>query len=121
MMLQHMVTPVAEIISVFSSTFSASPGAFEGAVNWSTKEYVAAHREVRASGKHNFEMCRIPIPTSIRYDRIREALGDNISTKEHQVLELLKYGMPIDCQSNYGVKKMQKNHQSAIRFKSAIT
>ena len=36
------------------------------------------------------------------------------------MLSLLKFGMPIDCKSEYGVKKQQKNHQSAISFKDAI-
>ena len=73
-----------------------------------------------ASQKHNYEGCRIPIPTSIRHDRLQLALGDEITPKEQKVLSLLKYGMPINCKSEYGVKKPQKNHHSAVSFKDAI-
>ena len=121
-MLLRMVTTGGEEeeTSVFSSTLCASPVDFDGEASWSAKDYIAAHRAVRASGKHNFEACRIPIPTHIRYDRIREALGSEITPREHQVLELLKFGMPIDCQGRFGVRSVQKNHHSAIKFKNAI-
>ena len=79
-----------------------------------------AHTAIRKSGKYNFEGCRIPIPTAIRYDRIQAALGENVSPKEMRVLELVKYGMPLNCDLSFGVKKQQKNHFSAIAHKSAI-
>ena len=88
--------------------------------NWSTNDFINAHKAVKDSRKFNFEGCMIPIPTSIRYDRIREALGDSISSKEQRVLSLLKYGMPIDCKADYGVTKRQKNHFSAVSFNSTI-
>ena len=72
------------------------------------------------SGKFNFEGCRIPIPTSIRYDRLRAALGATVSNKEHRVLNLLEFGMPIGCNSKYGILKQQKNHHSAFSFKMSI-
>ena len=75
---------------------------------------------MRASGKHNFQGCRIPIPTNIRYDRIEAALGSEVGIKESRVLDLLRYGMPINCSPNFGVKKPQKNHFSAISYKEAI-
>ena len=78
------------------------------------------HEKVRSSGMYNFQACKIPIPTVIRYDRIREALGNDISPKEERVLKLLEFGMPIDCKSNYGVQKKQKNHYSAVSFKESI-
>ena len=89
-------------------------------ISWATEDFVKAHMEVRRSGIYNFEGCRIPIPTSIRYDRLREALGEGISPTEDRVLELLKYGMPINCNSKFGVKKIQKNHHSAVAFKQEI-
>ena len=75
---------------------------------------------MKESGRFNFESCKIPIPTKIRYDRIRDALGDKVSTKEQRVLSLLKYGMPIDCKPGFGVSRKQKNHFSALSFKDAI-
>ena len=90
-------------------------------VSWDTSDFLEAHKAVKASGKFNFEGCRIPIPTPIRYDRIKEALGDAVSTKELRVLSLLEFGMPFDCKPTYGVRKVQKNHFSAVNFKDAIS
>ena len=93
---------------------------FCGEVSWSTEQYIEAHLAVVSSGRHNFQGCRIPIPTTIRYDRLRLALGEEVSAKQARVLDLLKYGMPIDCQSKFGVRRKQKNHHSAVSFKAEI-
>ena len=60
---------------------------------------------MKSSGKHNFEGARISVPSVIRYDRFKVALGNKITSKEERVLELLQFGMPLDCDPNYGVKK----------------
>ena len=91
-----------------------------GKVSWSTEDFIRAHRRVKESGLHNFQGCKIPIPTAIRYDRIEAALGPTISPKELQVINLLKYGMPLNCDANYGIKKTQKNHLSALNYKEHI-
>lgn len=77
-----------------------------GSTRWATEDYIEAHKLVRQSGMHNFEHCRIPVPTGIKVDRIRAALGDKITPKESRVLELLEFGMPINCEASYGVKKI---------------
>ena len=41
---------------------------------------------VKESGKYNFEGCRIPIPTAIRYNRIETGLGREATPKERRVL-----------------------------------
>ena len=105
--------------SIFNSSFS-SESSFSGNIRWATQDFIQAHEAVSISGKHNFESCRIPIPTKIRYDRLREALGGNTTQKEQRVFSLLEFGMPIDCKSEYGVKKQQRNHHSAISFKDDI-
>ena len=89
-------------------------------VQWATEDFMLAHKAVKESGKHNFEGCKIPIPTTIRYDRIEEALEGIVSPKERRVLALLKYGMPLDCKPNFGVIKKQKNHFSALSHRDAI-
>ena len=89
-------------------------------VTWELKDFIEAHRAVKASGVFNFEGCRIPIPTPIRYDRIRESLGPEASPKELRVLKLLEFGFPIDCCSRFGIQKVQKNHHSAVCHKAAI-
>ena len=89
-------------------------------VSWTTEDFIRAHHAVKDSGKHNFEGCMIPIPTAIRYDRIEAALGSAATPKECRVLSLLRYGMPINCKHNFGIKKLQKNHFSAVSHKAAI-
>ena len=76
---------------------------------------------IKQSGKHNYEGCRIPVPTKIRYDRLREALGHFVTPKESRTLELLEFGMPLDCDARFGVKKLQKNHHSALSFKKEVS
>ena len=93
---------------------------FEGGCKWTSQNFIMACNEVAGSGRPNFEVCRIPVPTSIRYDRIEEALEGSVSVKERRVLDLLKFGMPVDCQVEYGIKKQQKNHFSALSFKEEI-
>ena len=89
-------------------------------IRWTTDDFINAHKLVRESGKFNFEGCRIPIPTAIRHDRLRAALGVGISPAEHRILSLLEFGMPIDCKPGYGIKKPQKNHFSAIGFSKEV-
>ena len=84
-------------------------------------DYIKAHNLVRKSGKYNFEGCRIPVPTAIRYDRIREALGDKVTPQEERILCLLEFGMPIDCKDNFRVRKPQKNHFSATSYKDEVS
>ena len=102
-------------------TSSSSQPVFSGDVKWSTGDFLSAHDKVVSSGRYNYQACRIPIPTTIRYDRLEEALGDSISPKEQTFLKLLKYGMPIGCKLGYGVSELKKNHHSALSFKEAIS
>ena len=106
------------------SVFSIGRGSWLSEGNWGfrwdTANFISAHRAVKASGRFNFEGCKIRIPTKIRYDRIREALGAEVSPKELRVLSLLEFGMPINCSPAYGIKKVQKNHYSAVAFKEEI-
>ena len=105
--------------SLFNSSSSCLPSC-SGDIRWSTQDFIDAHKAVKESGKFNFEGCRIPIPTAIRYDRMEAALGKEATPKELRVLSLLRYGIPINCNMKYGVKKQQKNHFSAISHKDAI-
>ena len=105
--------------SIPSSSTTRHPG-FCGGVDWTTEDFIRAHKSVVSSGKHNYEGSMIPIPTNIRYDRLEEALGDTITPKESKFLKLLKFGMPIGCESGFGVGKLQKNHYSALCYSDAV-
>ena len=112
---------VREESSAFSITRTVGHVAGSWGVNWGDAEFIEAHKAVKASKKFNFEGCRIPVPTKIRYDRIKEALGEEVSPKELRTLSLLEFGMPINCNSAYGINKKLKNHFSATYHKQAIS
>ena len=110
------VLQVTSFLSSGGSVMSPDPG-WSKQVSWELEDFLLAHRIIRASGKCNFEGCRIPVPTKIRHDRIREALGVEASSKELRVLDLLKFGMPINCNGAFGSRKVQKNHFSEVAHK----
>ena len=119
----HPITALGledKVIRISGFNIDRSLSHLVGGVQWTADDFIEAHKKVIKSGLYNFEGCKIPIPTSIRYDRLRDALGENITPKEDRVLSLIKYGMPLDCKSNYGVKELQNNHQSALSFPKAI-
>ena len=105
---------------MFSTISLSCPANGKWGESWTTEDFIRAHHAVKRSGRFNFEGCRIPIPTAIRWDRIEAALGGEATPKELRVLELLKFGMPINCQVGYGVQKQQKNHFSALCHKQAM-
>ena len=105
--------------SVFSEG-SSSLSYCVGDVSWSAEDYIKAHRLVRQSGKYNFECCKIPVPTKVRYDNIRRALGSSVTPKEERILSLLEFGMPIFNKSSFGIRQPQKNHFSALSFKEEV-
>ena len=111
---------VRQQISRRSSYSLSCPSDSNRVVSWSTQDFINAHKAVRVSGKFNFQGCRIPVPTAIRHDRIEAALGPNISPEEQKVVSLLKFGMPINCNPNFGVKKPQNNHFSAVSYKKQV-
>ena len=118
----HILNPQPGIVSL-NSVFSDSSSCLSSCsrnLSWDTQDFVNAHKAVRESGKFNFEGCRIPIPTAIRYDRMEAALGNEATPKDLRVINLLRYGMPINCDVNFGVKKQQKNHFSAIAHKESV-
>ena len=114
------ILEVGQVVSVPSIGHLASPAVWLGDRSWTTGDFLEAHKAVVKSGRHNFEGCKIPIPTSIRYDRLEELLGDSASPKELRVLSLLKFGMPLDCKAQFGVRKHQKNHFSALSFMDEV-
>ena len=119
--MKALIQEVGQIISV-PSIRSIPPclSPVSHGKNWSPEDFINVHKEVRESGLYNFQGCRIPIPTLIRHDRIREALGVDISQKEERTLNLLEFGMPIGCKDNFGVQKKQKKHHSAVSFKEEV-
>ena len=118
--MRTLISRLSQANRGFSKNCSSDLSSYSQGTGWEVEEFIRVHKLVRASGKHNFESCRIPIPTAIRHDRIREALGDEATPKEERTLSLLEYGFPINCDASYGVKKAQKNHYSAKSFEKDV-
>ena len=79
--------PMTARVPGLLSRFSKGP--ILPSFSWDTETYLKVHRLVRRSGKYNFEGCRIPVPTAIRYDRIEESLGSEATSKDFRVLDQL--------------------------------
>ena len=86
---------LGRLSNVPSSVIDSDLSVVSGGRCWDTEDFIRAHVLIKESGKHNFEGCKLPLPTTIRYDRFEEALGDNISPKERRMLSLLRYRMPL--------------------------
>ena len=112
--------PIAPGQSKAAMSSKVSQSAFKGHAKWSTKDHIIAYKRVSGSGLYNFQGCKIPIPTSIRYDKLKDALGEGASPKEHKILKLLEFGFPLGCKPGYGVTKPQKNHKSALEFRDKL-
>ena len=105
--------------NVFSEGPDLSP--CSQAFNWDTEDHIRAHTLIKASGKYNFEGLKIPVPTAIRFDRIRAALGNLATPQDLRVLSLLQFGFPVACESSYGVRKPQRNHHSALSYEKEVS
>ena len=70
--------------SVPSSDSDSGLSTLDLGVSWTTEDFIEAHMAIKNSGRHNFEGCKIPVPTKIRFDRIEEALEGKLSPKEHR-------------------------------------
>ena len=103
-----------------SITVNPCSSSANGGLKWQVTDFLRAHELVSLSGLYNYECFKITVPTAIRHDRLRAALGDKATAKEVRVLNLLEYGMPINCDSKFGIKKPQKNHFSALAFKMEV-
>ena len=51
---------------------------------------------------------------------MESALEGVVSAKESRTLSLIKYGMPVNCKQDFGIRKPQKNHFSALCHKEAV-
>ena len=95
----NLIQSLGKVNSGPSSRSVSDMSSVSRGVGWTTEDFIEAHVLVRESGMYNFEGCRLPVPTSIRYDRLELALGKEASPRDTRMLSLLKYGMPIDCKA----------------------
>ena len=106
---------------VLGRSLSLASSVPSSSASWTTEDFIEAHFAVKNSGRYNFEVCKIPVPTKIRFDRIEEALEGKLLPKERRTLQLLRFGMPIGCEPGQGVRKIQRNHHSAVSFQNEVS
>ena len=87
----------------------------------SVSEYVSCpiecHRKVKASGNLNFLKCRIPVRSQLNIEEWEKQLQDYWDI---QLLQLLKFGFPLDFNRASKLKHDNKNHTSATEFSADV-
>ena len=79
--------------------------------------YVEANLQVRKSGKANVDMCRILLPSEWQIDYLQFKL-QNYHDKE--IIDLLRYGFPIECDVTRSQVSEPDNHTGARFFPNDI-
>ena len=69
------------------------------------------HEVVKKSGKTNFLQAHIPIQSQLKVEAWEEALGDYW---DRQLLELIKFGFPLDFNRACDLGQHTGNHSSAV-------
>ena len=98
--LQEQVMPTANI----------QDGVFSGSL-------LEAHELVKATGKPNFLQARIPIQSQLNVQQWEKAL---VGYWDRQLLDLLKYGFPLDFNRSCDLGQYTGNHSSATDFPKDI-
>ena len=75
------------------------------------------HEAIRRSGKPNFQGCRFPVYTKIDVAFLEKELSDY---EDKQVVELIKYGFPINYEGTGPGKVNSTNHKGAVDFPEEI-
>ena len=98
--LEDQVMPIADIPD------GVSPGSL-----------LQAHELVKATGKPNYLQARIPIKSQLNVEQWEKAL---VGYWDKQLLDLLKYGFPLDFNRSCELGQYTGNHSSAIDFPKDI-
>ena len=75
-------------------------------------DIISTHLRIKNSGFPNFLKCRIPVESKLNVDRWRSHLANYW---DQQLLDLLKYGFPIDFDRNCPLASTFVNHTSALQ------
>ena len=73
----------------------------------------ALHKLVKASGTYNFLGLKIPVKSQLNVDQWEKHLQGYWDT---QLLQLIKYGFPMDFNRQSPLRWEDKNHNSALQF-----
>ena len=90
----------------------------------SVKHDITSHRELHkiysqvvAEGGHNYRGARVPVPSGLCIDAWRSYLQDY---SDHNLVDFLAYGWPINCTMEAMLQPTFHNHPSAQQFMQDI-
>jgi hypothetical protein len=77
---------------------------------WSSQDYTHANTEIRKSNKCNARGLKIHIPTKINHNFLQQFIHNY---KDHEVIDFIKFGWPLNADKNPAQTKFPVNHKSA--------
>ena len=80
---------------------------------------IEVHKQVRATGKYNYEEAKIQLPSQINFDLLAELSKDYW---DYQLPLFLRFGFPLDFPKNKEshLKTAEENHASAVKYDKHI-
>ena len=78
---------------------------------------VDAASKVKQSGRHNFQVCRILLPSKFNFEFLETELHNY---NDKMILEFLKFGFPVDCTPTNSDPGIPSNHSGASDFPDEI-
>ena len=78
---------------------------------------IAVAKHVKASGKHNFEFCKLPVDSHLNIEAWRYHLQ---GYSDSVIVDYLQYGWPIGRSVQANVKSVHFNHRGAKEYPSQI-
>lgn len=82
-----------------------------------TTQCMLIYDVVKASGKHNFEQCRIPLPTNFNIPLWRKYLCDY---DDKVICDFLEFGWPTGYSFDHPPAIFRQNHTSATAYPSHV-
>ena len=84
----------------------------------SIPDIVEAHRKIRNSGLPNFMGLRIPVQSQLKISYWRKYLKQYW---DHQLLDLIEYGFPLDFNRTVQLTSTEANHYSALQYPDHVS
>ena len=84
----------------------------------SIPDIVEAHRKIRNSGLPNFMGLRIPVQSQLKISSWKKYLRQYW---DHQLLDLIEYGFPLDFNRTVQLTSTETNHYSALQYPDHVS
>lgn len=88
-----------------------------GVANLEVSDIIRMHTLVHESGVHNFQKCKIVIPSRINVDYFRVMLAEY---SDSIICDLLEFGCPIGYIGSTGCTTLTRNHKGAVEYEADI-